>query len=366
MKRIIGIAAAALMLAACGSDNKGWNLQGTVEGGAGKTVYIEGSTTGSWYLIDSLSVSDDGTFEYTYENFDSIPAVYRISLGDKYIYFPAQGEEHLVLKTKAATFDRGYYVSGSPLASSFTSIDGLINKYIDSLGVERARTSADLKRELMLMVNKDTTCLASYYIVGKFIEGRPLLNLADRNDLRVLANAANNYKRLNPNDPRGKDLEQRYLAARRALPSGGGRTMEANLTTRPSVEIARYDINGKLCNFDDYCGKGVTILNIVRYDHKKSPENTVALNKVYTKYKDAGIKIYQVSFDPDEMNWKRSAVNMPWTSVWNSPTEGYEILLGYNVNPDGGPVSFIFDRSGELKLRVSDPKDLEASVARYF
>ena len=142
--------------------------------------------------------------------------------------------------------------------------------------------------------------------------------------------------------------------------------MEAQMASKPDIAIARYDINGTLRNFDDYCGKGVTVLNFVRYDHKNSPANTVALNEVYTKYKNAGLKIYQISFDPDEMNWRRSAANIPWTSVWNSPTEGYGILLAYNVNPDGGPVSFIFDRNGDLVLRVSDARDLPAALARYF
>ena len=366
MKKTLSIAAAALLVAACTSSDKGWTLHGTVEGGAGKTVYVEGSTTGGWYLVDSVSVDGDGTFEYTYETADSLPVIYRVRMEDKYIYFPAQGTQKLELKANAASFDRGFDVSGSGMAAGFTAVDRLINHYIDSLGVEAARADKSLKTELMVMVNKDTTCITSYYIVGKFIGGRPLLNLADRGDLRILGNAANNFKRLCPGDPRGTDLEQRYMAARRALPSGAGRTMEAEVSSKPSVEIARYDINGSLRDFKDYCGGGVTILNFVRYDHKASPANTVALNEAYTKYKGAGLRIYQISFDPDEMNWKRSAANMPWTSVWNSPVDGYNVLLAYNVNPDGGPVSFIFDRNGDLVLRVSDPQDLAASVARYF
>ncbi len=365
MKKFLSIAAAALAVAACTSGHDGWTLKGDIEGGAGKTVYIEGSTIGNWYLIDSVSIDDNGSFDYTAAKADSLPTIYRIRLADKYIYFPAQGKQVLTLKADAKSFDRGFDVSGSPLAAEFTSVDRLINKYIDSLGTEAARNDKSLKTELMLMVNKDTTCLASYYIVGKFIDKRPLLNLSDRADLRILGNAANNYKRLYPNNPRGKDLEQRYMAARRALPSSG-RAMEAQMASKPDIAIARYDINGTLRNFDDYCGKGVTVLNFVRYDHKNSPANTVALNEAYTKYKNAGLKIYQISFDPDEMNWRRSAANMPWTSVWNSPTEGYDILLAYNVNPDGGPVSFIFDRNGDLVLRVSDARDLPAALARYF
>lgn len=208
MKKFLSIATAVLSVAACTSGHDGWTLKGDIEGGAGKTVYIEGSTIGNWYLIDSVAIGEDDTFDYIAAKADSLPTIYRIRLADKYIYFPAQGTQTLTLKANAKSFDRGFDVAGSPLAVEFTTVDRLINKYIDSLGTEAARQDKNLKTELMLMVNKDTTCLASYYIVGKFIDKRPLLNLSDRADLRILGNAANNYKRLYPNDPRAKTLSK--------------------------------------------------------------------------------------------------------------------------------------------------------------
>ena len=48
MKKFLSIATAVLSVAACTSGHDGWTLKGDIEGGAGKTVYIEGSTIGNW------------------------------------------------------------------------------------------------------------------------------------------------------------------------------------------------------------------------------------------------------------------------------------------------------------------------------
>ena len=139
MKKLLSIAAAALAVAACTSEHDGWTLKGDIKDGVGKTVYIEGSTIGNWYLIDSVSIGEDGTFDYTAQKADSLPTIYRIRLADKYIYFPVQGKQVLTLKANAKSFDRGFDISGSPLATEFTSVDRLINKYIDSLGSRTQR-----------------------------------------------------------------------------------------------------------------------------------------------------------------------------------------------------------------------------------
>lgn len=64
MKKFLSIATAVLSVAACTSGHDGWTLKGDIEGGAGKTVYIEGSTIGNWYLIDSVAIGEDDTFDY--------------------------------------------------------------------------------------------------------------------------------------------------------------------------------------------------------------------------------------------------------------------------------------------------------------
>ena len=121
-------------------------------------------------------------------------------LADKYIYFPVDSMEEVTVSAKLPAFDRGYRLAGNIYAAGFTSADSLVGDAIDARGETAALSDSVLKRNLNLLINRDTTCLVSYYIVGKTIAGRPLYSLTDKSDLRFLANAANNYKTHRPAD----------------------------------------------------------------------------------------------------------------------------------------------------------------------
>ena len=94
-----------------------------------------------------------------------------------------------------------------------------------------------------------------------------------------------------------------------------------------------------------------------------SPELNIILNQLYTLYKNKGFEIYQIAFDPEEVEWKTSARNLPWITVWNSLADGDEVLANYNVGAI--PMSFIIS-NGEIAKRVPNPADLPAQVGKYF
>ena len=62
------------------------------------------------------------------------------------------------------------------------------------------------------------------------------------------------------------------------------------------------------------------------------------------------------------MEWKRKADNLPWITVWNSPVDGAEVLMQYNVG--ALPVTYVIGRDGTIAERVTDPAKLAAAVAR--
>lgn len=361
------VALAALMAGATAcTGNKGWNLDGDIAGAADTTIYLEAATFNNWRTVDSLHVDGDGNFSYAAPEAAAVPTIYRLRFGDKYIYFPVDSIETVTVSAKAARFDRGFRLSGNSAAAGFQRADSLIAAAVDAQG-DAAAGDAALKQQLNLMINQDTTCLVSYYIIGKTVGNRPLYNLSDRTDIRTLGNAANNYLRLRPNDPRAKELEQRWIGARRAIGATGTREVEiqASQSGRPTVDLKRYDAAGKLHDFEKIVTRGgVTVLNFTRYDGEYSPANTLALRKVYDAYHSQGVEIFQIAYDPDEVAWKESAKNMPWIAVYNSSADPIDALVAYNVDPiNGAPVSFVFNRAGELVTRVTDPERLSAAVA---
>lgn len=366
LKSAAAITAAAALATSC-SQNKGWTVEGNVDGAtADDTLYVEESVYNNWQPVDTIALTD-GKFEYKAEEAAANPSVYRLRLGQRCIYFPVDSAETVTVSAKSTAFDRGYKITGNAAAAAFVRADSLIAAAVDSKGAAAALADPDLKRELSLMVNHDTTCLTSYYIVGKYIGDKPVYNLGDKADLRVLANAANNYDRLRPSDPRAAELKARWTEARRAMGHTGTQVrMEAELSARPKVEIRYHDAQGKLHDFNQLADRGgVTVLNFTRYDGDNSQANTVALNSVYEQFKGQGLEIYQIAYDPDEHSWRRSAKNMPWIAVYAPATDDNRVLVAYNVDPiHGNPVSFVFNRQGELVERVADPSKLGAAIAR--
>lgn len=358
----------ALILCACSGNNNGWKVEGTVSDAADKTIYIEQSTFNNWYVADSVKVSSDGKFAYQAEQAAEVPSIYRLRLGDKYIYFPVDSLETITVVANGKNFDRHFTLSGNEAARVFTTVDSLIAASVDSNGVKGALADKELKRQLNLIINHDSTCLVSYYVIGKFVGTSPLYDLSAKDDLKILANAANNFKRMRPDDARATELEQRWVTARRALGNLPQKEIAASYNGRPNADLKRYDVNGKEHDFDKIVERGgVTVLNFTRYDGDNSQANTVALKQVYDKYKAQGLVVYQIAYDPDENAWKRSAANMPWIAVWNAPTDNIEALISYNVDPvNGNPVSFVFNRDGEVVERVSDPSKLDAAIAKVL
>lgn len=363
----LAIAALAMMATSCSKG--GWTVEGTVENGADSTLFIEGSTASSWYVIDSVKPSGNGSFSFTSPESAAIPSIYRLRMGEKYIYFPVDSIETVTVEANASNFDRGYSLAGNSAAPVFARVDSLINASVDKNGASGTLADSGLKQELNQIINRDSTCLVSYYIIGKFVGNRPLYNLTDRNDLRILGNAANNFQSHRPADPRTTELRDRWTNARRALGlAGPAKQMEATVVNRPTADIKRYDMNGKMHDFEQVVTRGgVTILNFTRYDNDYSPANTLALKKAYDTYKPRGLEIYQIAFDPDEMSWKRSAANMPWISVWNSMADPLDLLVAYNVDPiNGAPVSFVFNANGELVARATNSDELMKALAPLF
>ncbi len=115
---------------------------------------------------------------------------------------------------------------------------------------------------------------------------------------------------------------------------------------------------------DEFEAGGPVILNFTVYSAETAPAYNAMLNSVYEKYRDRGLRIYQVSIDNDEFAWRQSAKNIPWTAVYNSAHEGNEYLMKYNVT--SVPTTFVIGRDHEIKERVEDVTKLENVVAKQL
>ncbi|MDO4320705.1 MAG: thioredoxin-like domain-containing protein [Bacteroidales bacterium] len=364
MKKALYAAAAALaMTAASCSHTDGWQVSGTVADADGSRMALEGYNNGLWYVIDSLDVRDGGKFDYRAAEPAPYPEIMRISLDGRSIYFPVDSIDHVTIATTAAGFGTSYTVEGSDDADRVRRIDSIINASVASRGAAATRTDEQLKRSLLTVALDAPTVMASYYLVNKSVDGKPLFDLSDRNDLRYFGAVAQRFHTERADDPRAAYLEQVFMNAQRA--SRPGTTTEIEVPETALFDIVRQDERGTKHSLAELAKKGgVIVLSFTAYGAETSPAYNVALNTIYEKYHTAGLEIYQISFDADETTWKQTAGNLPWITVWNSTTDSKQPLIDYNVG--AVPQTFIIDRSGSLVARVTDPSRLDAEVSKVM
>lgn len=363
-RQTIMAAAAVAALASCSHSPAGWSVEGTIEGldNPGK-IAVEAFNNRNWYVLDSVEVSADGKFSYEAAEPAAYPEIMRIALpSSDYIYFPVDSIDAIKI-TADATGKAD--LSGTRAAEQLSAAVGLIDRSLAENGIDSTLRNMTLKRDLIDLIVADSSTIVAYYIINREIDGRPLFNPVDTFDNRVYGAAANVYRQHRPDDQRGKTILEMYTYGRKML--GKIKPVERVYQASESglIDISLYDNRGQLRKLSDITGNDkVTLLSFTAYDEEFSPAYNLLLNNLYTRYHDKGLEIYQVAFDEDEAAWRVAAQNIPWTAVWNSPSDGMTVLRSYMV--DALPTTFIIDRNGDIGSREANPDKLASAVEKYF
>lgn len=366
--RISGyIAAAALAaLAAACNGNDGWTVDGVVSADVpeGSRIALENFRNGTWVLLDSLEVNNRAAFGYEARQALPRPELMRLTLpGAGSIYFPVDSVDNIEVDASAGSFTSAR-VYGTPAAEAVSRVDSLVNAAVAGGGADAALADENLRRRLVDAITDDNTGIVAYYVVSKSVAGRPFFRADDAYGNRVYGAAAQVFATHRPDDPRAAALRQAYFDGRRALGKLPA-PQTVNIPATGLIDIERYDYTGTLRKLSDVASQGkVVLLSFTSYDIPGSPEYNTLLNNLYSRYHDRGLEIYQIAFDDNEAMWKAAAANLPWITVWNSPSDGDVALAAYNVG--SVPLTYIIDRNGEIGRRVEHANDLEREVGNYF
>ncbi len=363
-KSFLFLACAILALAWACNSNKGWKVSGTVQNAQPETALaLQGFNGASWYLIDSLPVDSKGAFSYSAASPAAYPDVYRILLGGKAIYFPIDSIDAIEIYTDALSFDKGYGLAGTPAAIQMMELDNRLADVSARYGTAYAATDSAFKRELNDAILRDSVGIISYYLINKTIGDRPLYDLNNRQDVKMIGAVANKFTNQFPNDPRTKYLVERFRNGRQATGMVAPMAYEAQVVDL--FEIDLYDVNGVKQSLTKTAqDAGVTLLSFTSYDLDSSVAYNVELNRLYELFRPQNIAIYQVALDADEVQWMQAAKNLPWIAVRQDPSDVGEDIYRYNITTI--PVTFIINGKGELVDRVDDPTQLEAQIRKYL
>lgn len=359
--KALGIGSIAF-LASCGNSNE-WKIDGKISGLTDNDIVIlEGNNQGYWYPMDTIDVKSDGSFKYA-RKAQGYPDIYRLRVNESAIYFPIDSIENVTIVAEAPDIASNHTLAGSPQARNLMKVDSILNAAVAKNGVSSLPTDETLKKELGHMLLADPAGIVTYYIISKKVNGQPLYNPSDRQDIRFIGAVANAFNDNRPTDPRTAYLRRLFLSNRLPGISNTGSDIEVNEVK--AFDIKRFDNTGKEHSLLDLTESGkVVLLNFTAYAAEESPAFNVALNDVYSKYHNQGFEIFQVSLDENEYAWKQTAKNLPWITVLNSVADGSQILSQYNVSTL--PTIFLFNRRGELVERVTDISQLDSAVAKLL
>ena len=360
MKKIFLMLIAVAALTAC--DGNKFHVDGTIEGATDTTTLVlEQSSNGEWFIIDSIDVDKNGKFSVSAPA-PEVPNIYQLRLGGQSICFPIDSLDHLTINAKLPNFAIDYTISGSEHAEQVMKIDKDAMQFAGNRG-----TAAQLqawKDQLAKQIVADPSGIVAYYTINKYIDGKPLFDPLNDNDLRIIGAVANSFNSFRPNDPRTDYLVNLLLDGqrRRRAQSAPTDTVYADVTSLIDIKLQDYD--GKDYSLSKVAADNrIVLLDFTAYTTDISPQLNKLLNDIYQNYHNRGLAIYQVGLDQDHVAWRQAAQNLPWITVFDPMSINSKNVGAYNVN--GIPTTFII-KGGEIVERVEDASRLKAAVAKYM
>lgn len=351
--------AAMAILTAC--DGNKFHVEGTIDGaGDTTTLVLEQSSNGAWFIIDSVKVGKDGKFSVSAPA-PEVPSIYQLRLGDQAICFPIDSLDHVTVNAKLPNFAIDYTLAGSEHAEQVMKIDKEAMKFASG------KTEAELaawKDQLARQIVTDPSGIVAYYTINKYINGRPLFDPLNDNDLRIIGAVANAFNSFRPDDPRTNYLVNLLLDGqrRRRAMTAPTDTMFADMATL--IDINLQDYNGKEYKLSKVAAENrIVLLNFTIYESEVSPKINKLFNDIYQAYHSRGLTIYQVSVDQNSVAWRQAAQNLPWITVIDPMSINSQNVGNYNLT--GIPTTFII-RGGEIVERIEDISLLKAAVAKYI
>jgi len=378
---------ALLTIIACNNDEKA-TIKGTIENyDADKISYLEEIRVSGTRVIDSVSIRSNGKFRHNL-NLKST-GIYQLRPGRDYsLAFIISPGEKVQLQADASDFYRTKSISGSPvservnvlhdsLRSTIALLDDIKASYAaltDSLSDKEARRQ-DLVNDFTRIRNDhhaysvqfildDLASLAN--IVTLYQEYAPSdFVFQETRDLQYFKLVSDTLTKYYPNLRHVKALQEYY--SQLMSDYNRQRVMQSQKpveTDIPGINLP--SLNGKEIALSSLSGKYV-LLTFWSVDDAECIQNTLDLKEMYSKYKDLGFEIYQVSTDNSFEIFRKRVLfeELKWISVVDTGFAQSQTRYLYNVN--SLPMNYLLNREQtEILAKNLSPEVLEQTLQYLF
>ena len=374
MNKLFLVAAALLMaLSSCQSTKV--KISGRFVGSEADMVYLEQTSALNQMLIDSVKLSEDGNFMLNLDKVSATPSLYHIVYDGNRIPLLLQGGDHITVSS-AGNALRNYTVEGSEesellhefnhsyvegvialneLMSRLTA-DDLSDDERQKLAVEYTKQKNEIKQNQLRFIIENKDRIAAVYALYQRLPGD--VNLFNGNSdviyYRTVAEAiAESYP------------ESLYLPLLRSQIA----RMDAQISLLSQVktmnfpEISMPDMYGNEQKLSALEGK-VILLHFWSAAVGNSNSFNADLKKVYEKYHDQGLEIFQVAVDTSKALWINTVQDqqLPWISVCDLLGEASPVVGAYNVS--SLPSNYLISRDGNILGKDLMGEQLEQAIKK--
>lgn len=376
MKKIF-LAFLILGFAACNKGTK-FTIEGTIDGAAGETIYLEHTGLTASTVLDSMVIKSNGEFSFSSKRPD-YPDFYKLILDKKQLHFAVDSTETIVIKSSVENFSSDYEITGSQTNSDIVQLRRSV-AVIQKKATELAKANLPADREQRVaelttlieehkamarpLILKNPKSAAAYFAIFQKVNNVYIFSPYVKEDRPYCAAVATSYHTFMPEYERSKNL---YALVMDAINTERLQRREASLqemianATAGYIDIELPDRTGKMRKLSDLKGK-VVLLDFSAYEARESVQYTFALRELFNKYSTRGFEIYQVSLDRNPTLWVDATAQIPWVAVRDKNGPASVTAGTYNVTEL--PTYFLIDKKGDIVGRNMNIRELENAIQK--
>ena len=377
LTRVAMAAAIALTLAGCSKERA--HITGSITEAKDSMLYLENMSLDGPVAIDSVRLTDNGTFDLLALPPNGGPEFYRLRINGRIINLSVDSTETLTVTASYPLMASGYTVEGSQncqtirelalkqqdLQQRLMAIQGNIDLNPRMAQDSILRCIEAYKTDVkMNYIYKEPMKASSYFALFQTLGNLLIFNPREnKEDIKAFAAVATSWDTYYPDALRGKNLHNIAIEGMkdiRITEQQNGMEIDASKVNVTNViDINLPDNHGQSRRLTSLKGK-VVLLDFHVFATKDSPARIMKMRELYNKYHAQGLEIYQVSFDPDEHFWKQQTEALPWICVRDAQLTESPLFMQYNLQ--GLPTFFLMDRENVLHKRDAQIKDIDAEI----
>lgn len=373
MKKLLLAIISITFLYSCNNSNV--SFEGKITDGKDLTIYLNKINADGQIFVDSTKTNKKGSFKLKAKIEDAQLFNIKFSNGTT-INTIALPDEKIKFKGSASNFAYDYTVSGSNEAKKAKVLTKqLIEtkrsiKAIQDAFKNESRSEKDLIEEYKKVINKqrqfskefivnNLSSLAAYMaLYQKIDENTYTLNEAQ--DINFIRAIATSYTRLYPEWQYTKAILANLKMVSNALNQQRIRKAIQNAPNDlPTIKLK--NIKNETKQLSDFKGKFI-ILDFANITSKYAKEINNQYKKIYTKYRNKNLKIYQVALDQDKeaLDGHINYYKYPWTIVWEPNS-----IMGLSAkywNIKKLPANYLINKNYEIVGKNLFGRDLDEKL----